>query len=755
MQDYIEIQGAEENNLKNISLSIPKNKLVVFTGVSGSGKSSLVFDTIAVESMRQMGEMLPPYVRNRMPRHEAPKVQKIDYLSPAIVIEQRPFSGDIRSTVGTMINVAPMLRLLFSRCAEPRLASSSAYSFNDPQGMCPECGGLGKTVTFDFNKLFDCSKSLNEGAILFPGHQIGTYQWQLYANADFLNPDKKLCDYSEKEWQDFLHGSGTTVLIQNKTGKVWSDYQLTYEGFLDRITRLYLKREINRNNKTNARILQDFTVECNCPKCCGMRISAAAQASRLHGKNIAEVGELESSDCIMWLSQITDPVGKPIAENIQRVLSSMEEIGLGYLTLNRPSKSLSGGEAQRLKIIRHLGSSLTGLTYIFDEPSAGLHPQNITGLLSLLLHLRDRGNTILVVEHNPQIIQHADYIFEMGPQAGKDGGKILFQGTPEELKKTDTPTGRSLWGRKEVLHTPRKERDWITLSQVKVNNLKNITVHIPRGALTVVSGPAGAGKSSLICGGLRKQYPDAIHIDQKPIGTTARSNPATYVGIMSDIRKLFAKENQVDAGWFSYNSVGACPACQGKGEIKTELAFMDPVTVMCEQCRGQRYSQQALQYRYHGKSILDIMNMTIEEAIEFFDLPKIRQRLQTLCDVGMGYMTLGHPTSMLSGGECQRIKLASYLKGKRGMYILDEPTVGLHYEDIQRLMQVLNRMVDNGNTVVVMEHNTEVIRQADWNIDLGPGGGKYGGELIVEGRLDQLMACPNSVTAKFLRKEMI
>lgn len=754
MNEYIEIRGASENNLKRISVSIPKNKLVVVTGVSGSGKSSLVFDTIAVESMRQLGETLPPYVRNRMPHYEAPKAESIDQLSPAIVMDQRPFTGDIRSTVGTMTGAAPMLRLLFSRCAQPHIGSSSAYSFNDPQGMCPACSGLGRTVQFDFDKLLDTSKSLNAGAILFPGHQIGTYQWQLYANAEFLDADKKLCEYSEQEWFNFLHGSGITVEIRNSTGKVWNDYQLTYEGFLDRINRLYLKRELNTKSKANQRILNDFTVECSCPMCRGARLNEMVLSSRLNGKNIAEAGDMEASELIEWLHGIEQPIGKPVAEKMIRILRGMEQMGLGYLSLNRPSKTLSGGESQRLRIVRHLGSSLTGLTYIFDEPSTGLHPQDVARLITLLKSLRDRGNTILVVEHDKQIIRAADHVIEMGPLAGRFGGRIVFEGTPEQLCEADTLTGQALRQSIAIAQHASQRWEYITLSHVNTNNLKDITVHIPKKALTVVSGPAGAGKSSLICGELKRRFADAVHINQEPIGTTSRSNPATYVGIMNDIRKLFAEENKVDAAWFSYNSKGACPVCGGRGEIKTEMAFMDPVTIPCEACHGGRYRPETLQYQLKGKNILDVLSMTIEEAVSFFELPKIRRKLQVLCDVGMGYMTLGQPTSTLSGGECQRVKLASHLKDKNGIYILDEPTTGLHGDDVAHLIKLLNRLVHNGNTVVVIEHDLDVIRQADWNIDLGPGGGKLGGHLVFEGTTDQLVHCMHSPTAEYLRKEM-
>ncbi|MDY3619060.1 excinuclease ABC subunit UvrA [Agathobaculum sp.] len=754
-RDCIVITGAHENNLKNVSLRIPKNKLTVFTGISGSGKSSLVFDTIAVEATRQLQETFPLYLRNRMPHFEPPRVESIDQLTTAIVIDQRPFTGDFRSTVATMTDVAPLLRLLFSRCAEPQIGPSAAYSPNDPQGMCPACGGLGQTVQFDFDKLFDRSKSLNDGAIRFPGHQIGTYQWQLYANSGLFDPDKPLDQFTDAEWQDLLHGTGAIVEIKNTTGKVWNkSYNLTYEGFLDRITRLYLKRDLNAQSKTNQKIIHEFTHEQDCAACGGTRLNPAARGSRLCGKNIAELGDLEISDLIPLLETVQNPVGLPTARKILRVLRGIEDMGLGYLNLNRPARSLSGGEAQRLKMVRHLGSSLVGLTYIFDEPSAGLHPGDVDRLTRLLLGLRDRGNTVLVVEHNKDIIRIADEVVDLGPRAGAQGGTVLFQGSFPELLRQDSLTADNLKKRVPLNRSPRSASGFLTLQNARLHNLKNVSVHIPLHALTAVSGLAGSGKSSLVCGELLRQYPEAVHISQSPIGTTSRSTPATYVGVMDEIRRVFARENGVDAALFSFNSKGACPVCKGKGEIRTEMAFMDPVTVPCEVCHGTRYSEEALAYRYRGKNILEVLDLTIDEAVSFFDQPKIRSKLRTLCHVGMGYMTLGQPTTTLSGGECQRIKLASRLRDKNGVYVMDEPTTGLHGADVDLLMKLLRQLVDGGNTVVVVEHDLDVIRQADWVIDLGPGGGKHGGQVLFEGTPEKLLTCPDSITAQYLRRDL-
>ena len=749
----IVVRGAHENNLKHVNIRIPHGKLVVVTGLSGSGKSSLVFSTIAVEAMRQLQDIFPMYVRSRMPHYEMPRAELINNLTTAVVIEQRQPGSDIRSTVATMTDIAPMLRLLFSRCAEPFVGDSSMYSPNDPRGMCPECSGLGKTVEFNFDQMFDMEKSLNEGAILFPGHQVGTYQWQIYANSGRFDLDKKLKDYTPEEWEDFMHGSGQYVKIINGSGGPWEEYALKFEGVADRLTRLYLKRDLTTLNKTAKKVIEEYTHEGLCPCCHGAKLNETILNSRLCGLNIAEVGDMEISDLPQWLDSITHPNGIAVAKKIKKAVESIEDLGLGYLNLNRPSVSLSGGEIQRLKMVRYLGSSLVGITYIFDEPSAGLHQRDIERLCRLLIRLRDRGNTVLVVEHDKTFIRLADQVIEMGPKAGRHGGEVVFQGSYEELLQTDTHTSRYLQRQIPFKENPRQAKDFIEIRNASLHNLKDVSVKIPQKVFTAVSGMAGAGKSSLICGELLKQYPKAIHISQGSIGKTSRSNPATYIGIMDPIRKMFAAANGVGAGMFSFSSEGACPVCGGKGEIKTEMAFLDPVTRPCEACGGSRYSQEALSYTLKGKNILQVLEMTIQEAYEFFEEPAIRRKLATLIKVGMGYMTLGQPTTTLSGGECQRIKLASHLNGKNGVYILDEPTTGLHGEDVTLLLGLLNDMVDAGNTVIVIEHNLDVIRQADWVIDMGPEGGKCGGQVLYEGVPSGLLQCEASQTGRCLRAE--
>jgi len=754
-QDYIQIRGARENNLKNLDVRIPKGKLVVFTGVSGSGKSSLVFDTIAAEAGRQLNETFPVFIRNRLPHLEPPRAESIDCLTTAIVIDQRPFTGDFRSTVATMTDLAPMLRVLFSRCASPRIGPSNFYSSNDPAGMCPACGGLGKKIEFDRDKLFDLTKSLNGGALLFPNHQVGSYQWQLYAHSGLFDPDKPLGEYTTEEWQNLLHGTDPIVEIKNATGRVLGDsYHLQYEGHIDRINRLFLKRDLNAQSQANQRIVREFTRESDCPACHGMRLNEAALGSRLLGYNIAEIGELGVSELSAVLDGVTDPVGLPTVRKIQRVLRGIEDLGLGYLNLNRPAPTLSGGEAQRLKMVRHLGSSLVGLTYIFDEPSAGLHPKDVERLSRLLLRLRDRGNTVLVVEHQKDIVRIADEIVDMGPGAGRHGGQIVFQGSVPDLLRGDTPTARDLRARVPLNETPRRASEYLDIRDATLHNLKHVSVRIPLHVLTAVTGLAGAGKSSLVCGELLRQHPGVVRISQSPVGTTARSTPATYVGVMDEIRRLFAAENGVDASLFSYNAKGACPVCGGRGEIRTEMAFLDPVVMPCEACRGSRYSDEALSYRFRGKNILEVLDMTVEEALAFFGEPRIRQKLQALADVGMGYVTLGQPPGTLSGGESQRLKLASRLKMKHAVYVMDEPSTGLHPQDVALLTKLLNRLVDEGNTVIAVEHDLDLIRSADWVVDMGPEGGKNGGRVLFEGTPAALLACRASATAEYLRRDL-
>lgn len=753
--NFIKIRGACENNLKQVSLDIKKGTITVLAGVSGSGKTSLAFDTIAAESMRQLYETFPLYVRNRMPFYRAPDAESIQNLTTAIVVDQKLYSGDVRSTVGTMTDISPLMRLLFSRFSENTAGTSNRYSFNDPEGMCPFCSGLGTKLRFNMDKVLDREKSLAQGAIRLSAFRPGSYQWQMYANSGHFDPDKPLKDYSREEWEYFLHGSGQIVRIHNVTGTVWGDsYNLTYEGLYDRINRLYLKKGTRTVSKSIRKILNEFAEEEICPSCQGKRLNERALKSRIMGYSIWDMGQMEISDLKNCLQSFDNPRAQGLIRQISRRLSDIEEVGLEYLNLNRNSSSLSGGEAQRLKIVKHLGTGLTGITYIFDEPCAGLHPRDIIRVSRLLRRLKERGNTVIVVEHNRSAMEISDEIIELGPGAGRKGGNVLFQGSFPELLRESTPTAE--WLRKKIPlnRNPIAPKSWIHLKNCCLNNLKQVSVDIPLHVFTAVTGVAGAGKTSLVCGELLRQYPDAVHISQGAIGTTIRSNPASYVGVMDDIRRLFAKASGKPASLFSFNSKGACPVCGGKGVVKTEMAYLEPVISTCELCGGARYNKEALSFRYRGKTIADVLKMTIAEALEFFPDSNIRDRLQTLADAGLDYLTLGQPTSSLSGGECQRIKLAAYLKRQNVVYVLDEPTSGLHGKDIGLLMRLMKGLVRKGNTVIVIDHKADVIAQADWIIDVGPEGGKNGGEIVFEGTVEELLQSGTSYTAEYLRKDM-
>lgn len=757
--ECIEIRNAYTNNLKKISLKIPHNRITVFCGVSGSGKTSLVFDTVAAEAMRQLYDTFPLYVRNRMPYYPRPKAEEIKNLTTAVVIDQKIAFGDARSTVGTITETSPLLRLLFSRFSSGEEKTSKAFSFNDPEGMCPVCMGIGMTTKFDYDRILDRSKSLNQGAIMFPGFMKDSYQWQMYANSGVLDPDKPLEKYSEKEWDFFLHGKDHIVDIKNNTGHVWdSSYKLTYEGFADRLDRLYLKKahKVNGNGENS---LQKFTTETVCPACNGKRLNEKALSCMYNGYSIWDMGELEIDALVEFLKDCNTGKENELVLRILSRLKTIQDIGLGYLNLNRGSCTLSGGETQRLKMVRYLGSSLTGMTYIFDEPSIGLHPKDITRLNSILMRLKERGNTILIVEHDEEIMKIADEIVEIGPEAGKNGGKIIFQGRFEDLKKASTPTGKWLRGeysRNGNLKKFSKNKEgWISLEHCRMHNLKDISVKIPENALTVVTGAAGAGKTTLAVGELCGRFPKAVAITQSPIGTNIRSNPASYIGIMDDIRKLFAAENKTKPSLYSFNSKGACPVCSGKGTVTTEMAYMDPVTLPCEACGGTRYNKEALKGKFKGKTIVEVLDMTVDEAMGFFEAGKIRSKLGMLKDVGLGYLRLGQPTSALSGGECQRIKLAAHMSEKNGIYILDEPACGLHGKDIALLNILLRKLADNGNTVIVAEHRYDVILNADYIIDLGPEAGRHGGEVLFEGALEDFVKNGTSCTAEYLRRKSI
>ena len=749
--DQIEILDAHENNLKHINLSIPKGKLVVFAGVSGSGKSSLVFDTLAVESHRQWQAGYPLYVRNKMPHYERPKVDAIYHLTPAVVVDQQAIGVNARSTVGTAVDIAPLLRLLFSRVGEPSAGGSMAYSPNHPLGMCGDCTGLGERLILDESRLFDTDKSLKEGAILFSQFSAG-WQTYLYQANPLLNADKKLRDFSSEEWRILREGGDEKIQVEirsNNTGRV---DKVDYEGVIPRFYRLYLGRDISKLKQSLQDEIRALVHQSSCPSCQGTGLNAKALASRINGKNILHYQRLNASELVAELAGITHPVGLSLARQMTEYLRRMVDIGIGYLSLDRPTDTLSGGELQRLKMVRHLGSSLNNLTYIFDEPTAGLHPADAERIGNLLQSLRNQHNNVLVVEHNRQMIELADHIIEMGLGAGMQGGEVIYQGDLEGLAQADTPTARMLQQKVQLNTAPLAWTEGFAINHAKRHNLKNITVTIPKGVLTAVTGVAGSGKSSLARHEFAARYPEAIVIDQKPIGTSIRSTPATYTGVMDEIRKLFAKANGVEASWFSFNAKGGCPACKGTGQISYDMAFAEPVVVQCEECGGNRYNPTALSYDYQGKNIQDVLAMTIEQASTFFTQAKITKPLQMLLDVGLGYLTLGQPTGTLSGGEVQRIKLASELHKQGNIYILDEPSSGLHRQDIAQLLALLRNMVAGGNTVVMIEHRLELIAHADWVVDMSPEGGSLGGEVLFTGTPSELLNCKRSKTGEFLRK---
>ncbi|WP_431951385.1 ATP-binding cassette domain-containing protein [Nocardia lijiangensis] len=748
----MEIVGARVHNLRDVTLRIPKGKIVVFTGVSGSGKSSVVFGTVAVESQRQLNETFTWFIRNRLPKYERPDADVIDNLAPAVVVDQKPIGGNSRSTVGTMTDIQSIVRVLFSRHGVPSAGEASRYSFNDPLGMCPECGGLGHVVRPDLDKLLDTGKSLNEGAIRFSPFAIGTFQWQIYAESGLFDPDKPLRDFTAEEWQLFLHGNGFRVPRLNRTGSMGHN---AYEGLLERFDRLYIKRDLSALSEKNRAAAMAVVGEQVCPACGGARLNAAALATRIDGRGIADYGRMEVSDLIEVLAAIDDPVAAPIAGAAIARLRRVEDVGLGYLSLDRETSTLSGGEAQRLKVVRHLGSSLTGMTYIFDEPSVGMHPRDVHRLNDLLIQLRDKGNSVLVVEHSPDVIAVADHVVDMGPGAGADGGAVVFQGSVEKLRASGTLTGERLRQARPVKEHPRGPAGWLTVTGADRYNLKNVTARFPVGVLTVVTGVAGSGKSTLVSGAFLAAHPDAVAVDQSAIRGSRRSSPATYLGIMDQLRQLFAAAHGVKPGLFSFNSAGACAECGGAGIIFTDLAYMDPVTTVCRTCHGRRYRPEVLGYLMRGASIADVLDMTASEALEFWrGRDRILTPLQALRDVGLGYLTLGRSLGSLSGGERQRLKLAAHLHRRGGVYVLDEPTTGLHMADVDILMTLLDRLVDGGNTVIVIEHDLEVVKRADWIVDLGPDGGKHGGEIVFAGTPAELVADQRSVTADYLRRSL-
>ncbi|MBU7320199.1 ATP-binding cassette domain-containing protein [Paenibacillus oleatilyticus] len=745
-QEYIVISGARENNLKNVSLRIPKRKITIFTGVSGSGKSSIVFDTIAAESQRLLNENFSMFVRNFLPRFPQPDADAIENLSMAVIVDQKRLGGGSHSTMGTITDISPILRLLFSRVGQPYVGQAHMFSFNDPQGMCPECNGIGRSLCIDMSKALDKSKSLNEGAIMLPGYTVNSFDWTMIVQSGPFDPDKKLSDYSEEELEQLLYGKARKVATQFGGKTV----NITVEGVIEKFTNKYIKRDLKTMSERTQQAVAPYITEGTCASCRGARLSQAALNCRINGHNIAELSSMEVGHLIRVIREIDDPVAAPVVKSLTERLQHLVEIGLDYLTLDRETDTLSGGESQRVKMVKHLSGSLVDVTYIFDEPSVGLHPRDVHRLNGLLQKLRDKGNTVMVVEHDPDVIKVADHIVDVGPHAGSRGGTIVYEGSFQGLLEAGTLTGKYMKRPLQLKHDCRQPSGKLPIKDATLHNLRNVSVNIPTGVLTVVTGVAGSGKSTLINEVFLSQHPDAIVIDQSAVGVSTRSNPATYTGIMDDVRKAFASANKVSQGLFSFNSKGACENCQGLGVVYTDLAFLDSVKLPCEVCGGRRFKEEVLAYKLNGKSIAEVLEMTVEQALDFFQLKEVVRKLQAMSDVGLNYITLGQPLSTLSGGECQRIKLASELHKKGSIYVMDEPTTGLHMSDIGHLLGIMNRLVDAGNTVIVIEHNLDVISQADWIIDMGPDGGSKGGQVVFEGTPSQIIHADQSITGRYL-----
>ena len=767
----IRVRGARENNLRNISLDLPKRKLTVFTGVSGSGKSSLVFETIAAESRRLINETYSAFVQGFMPTLARPDVDSLEGLTTAIILDQERMGANARSTVGTVTDANAMLRVIFSRIGRPHVGGPQAFSFNIPSvtggaavtvergagrtesrtfsiagGMCPRCEGMGSATDIDLTQLYDESKSLAEGAITVPGYTADGWSTRMFSESGFLDPDKPIRDYTETERQDFLHREPVKVRING--------INLTYEGLVPRIKKSFLSKDVDALQPHIRAFVQRAVTFRSCPDCGGTRLNEVARSSRINGTSIADACAMQVSDLAAWLRDLDEPSVAPLLAALEQTLDSFVKIGLGYLSLDRSSGTLSGGESQRIRMVRHLSSPLTDVTYVFDEPTIGLHAHDVEQTNALLERLRDKGNTVLVVEHDPEVIKIADHVVDMGPGAGPRGGAIVFEGTVDGLLGSGTATGRHLDVQQELKPEPRAARGSIPIRSARLHNLQNVDVDVPLGVLTVVTGVAGSGKSSLIHGCLPRTDPSVTVIDQAAIRGSRRSNPATYTGILDPIRTAFAKANGVKPALFSANSEGACPNCNGLGKTYTSLGFMADVVSVCEVCEGRRYTDDILEYRLRERNIVEVLAMSVGEARDFFTERPVRVMLDRLADVGLGYLSLGQELDTLSGGERQRLKLAIEMSTDTEVYVLDEPTTGLHMQDVDNLIGLLDRLVDSGRTVIVIEHNLDVVARADWVIDLGPGAGHVGGRVIFEGPPAELLRAAGSLTGEHLRRRL-
>jgi excinuclease ABC A subunit len=768
--DLIRVRGARENNLKDVSLELPKRRLTVFTGVSGSGKSSLVFGTIAAESKRLINETYSAFVQGFMPQLARPDVDSLEGLTTAIILDQERMGANVRSTVGTVTDANAMLRVVFSRIGKPHIGGPQAYSFNIPSvtgggavkvdrgsgvtesrtfsiagGMCPRCEGMGTASDIDLTQLYDETKSLAEGAITVPGYTADGWSTRIFKESG-LDPDKPIRDYTKQELHDFLFREPTKVKVEG--------INLTYEGLVLKVKKSFLSKDVDALQPHIRAFVERAVKFSACPDCGGTRLNEAARSSKIDKVSIADACAMQISDLAEWVRGLDEPSVRPLLATLGESLDSFVEMGLGYLSLDRPSGTLSGGEAQRTRMIRHLGSSLTDVTYVFDEPTIGLHAHDVERMNSLLERLRDKGNTVLVVEHDAEVIRVADHVVDMGPGAGPHGGTVVFEGTVDGLVASGTTTGRHLDVRQQLKPEPRSPRGSIPIRKASLHNLKNVSVDVPLGVLVAVTGVAGSGKSSLIHGCLPRTEPSVTVIDQSAIRGSRRSNPATYTGILDPIRTAFAKANGVKPALFSANSEGACPNCNGLGKTYTSLGFMAEVVSICEVCEGRRYTDDVLEYRLRGRNIVEALAMPVEEAREFFTEKPVRVMLERLADVGLGYVSLGQELDTLSGGERQRLKLAIEMSTDTEVYVLDEPTTGLHMQDVDNLIGLLDRLVDDGRTVIVIEHNLDVIARADWVIDLGPGAGHDGGTVVFEGPPAELIRAKGSLTGEHVRRRV-
>jgi excinuclease UvrABC ATPase subunit len=772
MHDLIRVHGARENNLKDVSVEIPKRRLTVFTGVSGSGKSSLVFDTIAAESQRLINETYSAFVQGFMPTLARPDVDVLEGLTTAIIVDQERMGSNPRSTVGTATDADALLRILFSRLGQPHIGSPAAYSFNVASvhgsggitvdrgdktvtrsasfsrtgGMCPRCEGRGAISDFDLSALYDDSKSLNEGALTIPGYSMEGWYGRIFRGAGYFDPDKPIKKFNKRELHDLLYREPTKIKVEG--------INLTYAGLIPSIQRSMLAKDVDAMQPHIRAFVERAVVFTTCPDCGGTRLSEAARSSKIDGVSIADVSAMQISDLAGWVRGLDEPAVAPLLDALRDALDAFVEIGLGYLSLNRPSGTLSGGEAQRTKMIRHLGSALTDVTYVFDEPTIGMHPHDIQRMNDLLLRLRDKGNTVLVVEHKPETIAIADHVVDLGPGPGSAGGEVVFAGTIAELRASDTVTGRHLDDRASLKGSVREPFGALEVRGASTNNLQSLDVDIPLGALVVLTGVAGSGKSSLINGSVAGRD-DVVLVDQGAIRGSRRSNPATYTGLLDPIRKAFAKANGVKPALFSANSEGACPNCNGAGVVYTDLGVMATVATTCEECEGKRFDASVLEYSFGGKDISEVLAMSAADAEEFFGdgeakVPAAHKIVKRLADVGLGYLTIGQPLTTLSGGERQRLKLATQMGERGDVYVLDEPTTGLHLADVEQLLGLLDRLVDSGKSVIVVEHHQAVMAHADWIIDLGPGAGHDGGRIVFAGTPADLVAARSTLTGQHL-----